>query len=153
MAWSRPLWSSQMASFPLQCAALLVLVSLDGVTPLLAPLPLLPRAAASPAGPGTAALRAVVRGRARPMISEMRCNKDRNEGGGGWDDRVDSTMIKNDIAVLSINTLGQAVVELVSKGPKAMPGMTFTDWVIVSRYFSVAGCVCVRAPFARPPGP
>ena len=68
----------------------------------------------------------------------------------GVDGAVDSTMIKNDIAVLSINTLAQAVVELVSKGPKATPGMTLTDWVIVSRYFSVAGqCVCARA---RRPG-
>lgn len=54
---------------------------------------------------------------------------------------VDTMMIKNDVAVLSINTLGQAVIELVSKGPKATPGMTLNDWVIVSRYFSVAASV------------
>jgi hypothetical protein len=35
---------------------------------------------------------------------------------------VDGEMIKNDIAVLAINTLGQAVVELVSNGPKSTPG-------------------------------
>ena len=51
-----------------------------------------------------------------------------------WDadgKNVDAMMIKNDIAVLSINTLGQAVIELISKGPKQTPGMTLSDWIIV----------------------
>jgi len=51
-----------------------------------------------------------------------------------WDadgKNVDAMMIKNDIAVLSINTLGQAVIELISKGPKQTPGMTLNDWIIV----------------------
>ena len=59
------------------------------------------------------------------------------------DDQRDEAMMLNDISVLSINTLGQAVVELISKGPKATPGMTLTDWVIVSRYFSVAASISI----------
>ena len=35
------------------------------------------------------------------------------------------------------------MVELISKGPKATPGMTFLDWVIVSRYFSVAASISI----------
>eukprot|EP00277_Geminigera_cryophila_P002376 CAMPEP_0179428652 /NCGR_PEP_ID=MMETSP0799-20121207/14263_1 /TAXON_ID=46947 /ORGANISM="Geminigera cryophila, Strain CCMP2564" /LENGTH=208 /DNA_ID=CAMNT_0021204239 /DNA_START=248 /DNA_END=873 /DNA_ORIENTATION=+ len=63
-----------------------------------------------------------------------------------WDadgKNVDAMMIKNDIAVLSINTLGQAVIELISKGPKQTPGMTLSDWIIVSRYFSVAASISI----------
>jgi hypothetical protein len=56
---------------------------------------------------------------------------------------IDVSMIQNDISVLSINTLGQAVIELVSKGPKSSPGMSLQDWVIVSRYFSVAASVSI----------
>jgi hypothetical protein len=47
---------------------------------------------------------------------------------------VDGEMIKNDIAVLAINTLGQAVVELVSNGPKSTPGVLDLLVLLVQKY-------------------
>jgi len=49
--------------------------------------------------------------------------------------------MKNDVAVLSVVSLAHAVAELVSAGPKQVPGMDYRDWVIVCQYFTCAASV------------
>jgi len=55
----------------------------------------------------------------------------------------DLMSIQNDISILSIYSLSQAICELVAQGPKDTPGMTLTDWIIVSRYFTSAATLSI----------
>jgi len=58
-------------------------------------------------------------------------------------DSLDLVSIQNDISVLSIYSLSQAICELIAQGPKETPGMTLTDWIIVSRYFTSAATLSI----------